>query len=245
MDPHEVKDLTLRLNGGQLPRVWSVLVTVFGELAQDKNARIEGRQINEILSLMGIKPEAIRVALHRLRKEGWITSAKEGRTSHYMLTDLGRRESAAASPLIYARDPLAETGWLVLEHPSGQGAQGISVLPHVYISEKRSLDKNALSLLITPDQSLPDWVAERLCSHETAAQSALLAKELQTLNEVLRTGQSLEPTTARALRILIVHSWRRIALRVPSLPDALFPAQWAGAACRRHLADVLAQLRLA
>lgn len=245
MDPSEIKALTLRLNGGQFPRVWSVLVTVFGELAQDKNARIEGTQISAILSLMGIKPEAIRVALHRLRKEGWITSVKAGRTSHYMLTDLGRRESAAANPQIYAPEPLAKDGWLILTNPSGkeEPPRGIGVFAHVFVSDQPPAAGDAFGVQIRATDRLPDWLAERLCSPDTAEQSRVLAEALGALKQSLTSGFSPDETTAQVLRVIVVHSWRRIALRVPSLPDTMFPKPWAGAACRAYLADVLAVLR--
>ncbi|MEP5760757.1 MAG: PaaX family transcriptional regulator C-terminal domain-containing protein [Litoreibacter sp.] len=45
-----------------------------------------------------------------------------------------------------------------------------------------------------------------------------------------------------ALRILIVHGWRRIVLRTPALPDFVFPDHWAGPACRDHVARLLTQL---
>mmetsp|Transcript_17997 Transcript_17997/g.27398 ORF Transcript_17997/g.27398 Transcript_17997/m.27398 type:complete len:198 (+) Transcript_17997:314-907(+) len=82
-------------------RVWSLLVTVFGDLAQD--SALEGPTLSTIMAGIGIKPEATRVALHRLRSDGWITSQKTGRTSLHRLSPKGYRDSAAASPRIYGR----------------------------------------------------------------------------------------------------------------------------------------------
>ena len=50
-------------------RVWSIIVSLFGDLAQKTGDQISGTTLTQIITPMGIKPEAIRVALHRLRKE--------------------------------------------------------------------------------------------------------------------------------------------------------------------------------
>jgi phenylacetic acid degradation operon negative regulatory protein len=82
-------------------RVWSLLVTVFGDLAQNDGDVIEGPVLSVLMSDIGIKAEATRVALHRLRNDGWINSVKSGRNSLHSLTASGRQESSAASPRIY------------------------------------------------------------------------------------------------------------------------------------------------
>jgi phenylacetic acid degradation operon negative regulatory protein len=76
-------------------RVWSVLVTVFGDLAHETS--LDGSTLSAIMAEIGIKPEASRVALYRLRSDGWVRSEKTGRTSRYNLTDKGAHDSAAAN----------------------------------------------------------------------------------------------------------------------------------------------------
>ena len=80
-------------------RVWSLLVTVFGDLAPDRP--LNGPTLSAIMGEIGIKPEASRVALHRLRSDGWIASAKKGRTSLHALTAKGQSDSDAARQRIY------------------------------------------------------------------------------------------------------------------------------------------------
>ena len=55
------------LGGDDMPRVWSLIVTVFGDLAQRNGDEIAGPVLGEILAPVGVRPEAMRVALHRLR----------------------------------------------------------------------------------------------------------------------------------------------------------------------------------
>jgi len=49
-------------------RVWSIIVTISGDLAQEPNERISGSLVSRLTNLLDIKPEAARVALHRWRK---------------------------------------------------------------------------------------------------------------------------------------------------------------------------------
>ena len=87
--------------GGDPPRVWSFIVTIFGDLAREDDRYISSRTLNRLTAEIGVKPEATRVALHRLRKEDWLESAKFGRESHYRLTNKGRKLSREAAPRIY------------------------------------------------------------------------------------------------------------------------------------------------
>ena len=116
-DPFSENTAALRALGGQ--RVWSLMISLFGDLAQGAGDRIDGPVLSAIMARQHIKPEAVRVALHRLRKDGWVTSEKSGRIRQHSLTDKGRRESAIASPRIYAR-PGSETQELAIDPASAQ-----------------------------------------------------------------------------------------------------------------------------
>lgn len=133
----------LRTLGGQ--RVWSLMISLFGDLAQSKGDTIDGPVLSLIMNILDVKPEAVRVALHRLRNDGWIQSQKSGRISQHSLTEKGRRESALASPRIYAQpgsDPDAgpETWQIVLvDSPTPEIAQDMSrrgfstLMPQVFV----------------------------------------------------------------------------------------------------------------
>ncbi|TNF22119.1 MAG: PaaX family transcriptional regulator, partial [Rhodobacteraceae bacterium] len=86
MQPTPFQTVVRHLTRDQAPRVWSLLISVFGDLAQDPGARISGLLLRHMTERIGIKPEAMRVAIHRLRKDGWIDSQRHGRTSVYFLT---------------------------------------------------------------------------------------------------------------------------------------------------------------
>ena len=95
----------------ETPKTWSLIATIFGDLDGDS---LSGKQIGALLSHAGIKPAASRVALHRLRNEGWIVSKKHGREVSYTLSDHARAETAAAQKDVYRRDVKFASGWNVL-----------------------------------------------------------------------------------------------------------------------------------
>ena len=53
---------------------------------------------------------------------------------------------------------------------------------------------------------------------------------------------TLAPLDRAALRVLIVHRWRRLLLNHPDLPDAFFPDGWPGAELRERVHAVLDQV---
>ena len=49
--------------GVETPRVWSFIVTIFGDLARHDDRYISSRTLNRLTAEIGVKPEATRVAL--------------------------------------------------------------------------------------------------------------------------------------------------------------------------------------
>ncbi|MEM1301865.1 MAG: PaaX family transcriptional regulator C-terminal domain-containing protein [Pseudomonadota bacterium] len=246
MDRLDFKELASRLNNGQPPRVWSLLVTVFGELAQDETAQLSGETLRHFMEIVGIKPEATRVALHRLRKDGWLNSQKNGRKSNYFLTKQGREESIKASPRIYTETALADKAWLVIRDvgaPVGpQNEPGVWITGHMRLTGVQPDDPDAFVIALDATHALPDWMRGRLCDTSLLDQSQKLAHTLTDLAAWLAQAPKLDKFHREVLRVLVVHSWRRIALKTPRLPDALFLDPWSGPECRRLVAQIRKQL---
>lgn len=232
---------------GQTPRVWSLLVTVFGDLAQASGARLSGAAVGAITAAIGIKPEATRVALHRLRKEGWIDSLRRGRQTSYGLTAPGREQSSAASPRIYDMRRPEGPAWLALPDPAqGPGDMppgAVQLAPHVLLSPHcpaaPAQPAHTLWLELPAETELPGWLSQALCPGDLRAAAAGLAARLAALEKALADRPVPDPLQRAVLRVLVVHEWRRIALRVPPLPDRLFPEDWQGPACRAATARLL------
>ena len=74
-------DLAAALNGRGGLKVWSLIVTLMGDRLRLNAGAIQNRDLTAILGLLGITPQAIRVAVHRLRRDAWIVTEKSGRMS--------------------------------------------------------------------------------------------------------------------------------------------------------------------
>jgi len=241
------------LTDPQNQRVWSIIVSLFGDLAQKPGDRLSGSALSRIIMPMGIKPEAIRVALHRLRKDGWIDSQRSGRASEHYLTEFGRARSAEVSPRIYTRMPDTPTEWhlLIAEDGSGQSALDEMLLTADYFSLARNVALGAGSApevggeLMSFDvrtRAVPDWVRARACPDDLAENCRSLVDALERASALLPPEGEVTALQTATLRMLIVHRWRRVVLRQPDLPSAFFPPDWPGPACRAAVFRVLDRL---
>lgn len=235
-------------------RVWSVLVTIFGDLAPNKSDQISGSLITALTSLAGIKAEATRVALHRLRKEGWIESTRVGRASVHRLTEYGRSQSASAAPRIYARETSTPDLWHVLISGNSETSRkelADMLLTGDYVSVNSS---TAMAPGQMPDDledllgfeisatSVPQWLREMFGPEPMKTAYEGFWKSVQDISGLLpQTGMD-DPMKTAVLRVLIVHSWRRIILRHPVLPADFLPIDWKGSECREAVSALLDRL---
>jgi phenylacetic acid degradation operon negative regulatory protein len=196
--------------GGDPPRVWSFIVTIFGDLAREDDRYISSRILNRLTAEIGVKPEATRVALHRLRKEDWLESTKFGRESHYRLTNKGRKLSREAAPRIYER-ALDHPRWLSLYDPAASAPDGLRILSGMSLVEREH--KGAMNIAL--EHPLPQWMVDRLVDQDVQIGAKKLQQRLQTVAQI----SDLSDLDRVVLRLSIVHEWRRIILRIPDLPD--------------------------
>lgn len=237
-------DTCLRhLTEGDLPRVWSLIVTIFGDLAQGDGDALSSQTIGAITGAMGIKPEASRVALHRLKGDGWLASRRVGRGSEYTLTPMGRRESEAAAPRIYEAGQ-DQSDWHVIVAAPGESAALAELAQkrsHVSIAPGVAIGPAVPGMLNAPGAAdLPPWVQDAICPPDQQTASAALLRRFRAVKDDLPAD--LDPSQSIALRVLIVHGWRRLILRQPALPARLFPAGWKAQDCYREMTELLARL---
>ena len=237
MTDADFDQMVKRVLGGTPPRVWSLLVTIFGDLALSQDARLSGATVNALTAAIGIKPEATRVALYRLRKEGWIESYRTGRQSKYALTAYGRAETLTARPRVYATTCASRRPAVVIDAPGADVSKsdGVHIAQGIRVQTAPEVSAEAWVLPITDD--MPDWLRDRLCPKEAQVASQRLAQSLRAVS----VG-TLSELQATALRSVVVHEWRRLILRVPDFPDDCFPDGWKGAECRTLLSDLLKTL---
>ena len=209
--------------------------------------------MSRIIEPIGIKPEAIRVALHRLRNDGWITSEKHGRTSSYALAPLGQAETTAATPRIYARKADIPVEWhIVALQPMNSAKRTNAEKPFlnkgyvtlgngVFLGKGAALTglKDVFTLSGQPGE-IPGWLKAQVADPWKSSY-AVMAESLAEVEQLL-SGEDVSDLEAATLRTLIVHNWRRILLNHPDLPEAFYPEDWKGFECRNRVLGLLDQL---
>jgi len=238
------------LSDPQNQRVWSIIVSVFGDLVLHPGDRLSGSALTRIIRPMGIKPEAIRVALHRLRKEGWIESERTGRHSQHFLTGYSRAQNDRFMSRIYAHSPETAQDWHIL---IAAEAAGMQTLDDLLLTENHfSIGRNvAMGAGAVPDncddlliydvsaRSVPDWLKSKVCPPDLNAACHSLLQALAHIESLPVPDQPPSPLQIATLRTGIVHRWRRVVLRHPNLPAEYFPVDWPGPECREQVFQLL------
>ncbi|MCC1492604.1 PaaX family transcriptional regulator C-terminal domain-containing protein [Cognatishimia sp. F0-27] len=246
--PAPPPDIAALLAARDTPRVWSLLVSLFGDVAQSPDARLSGAALGRMTEPFGVKPEALRVSLHRLRKDGWIESTREGRRGFYRLTETGHRESRRASPRIYSGTALAEEAFVLLWDPSATPpdaltSAAVTLSATSALSPRPAEDAGVLSLLLAPSEPVPAWIRAKVCPKALVEQSRALLTLLEAVAAWrAATAEHQNASASAVARLLVLHEWRRLVLRQPTLPDFVFPKGWQGPACRARARALLASL---
>lgn len=249
------ENVTDVLIGGESRRVWSLIVTIFGDLARGEGEGISGAVLTRLVGMMGVKPAAMRVALHRLRKDGWIDSMRTGRGSQHVLTPFGRSQSAGASPRIYDRTRQFPALWHLLicgaDDVAGRERLDQALLDPGYLPIGAQVamapgalpeDSGGLMAVETCRWSVPVWLRDQICPPDLLAQGQALHADFTAIRQILDQPAHLTVLEATVVRLLIVHSWRRLLFRHPDLPAEFFPDTWPGEVCRAMFCDLLQRL---
>lgn len=192
-------------------KVWSLIVTLFGDLDQASSQSLSGKQINNLLGYIGIKPEATRVALHRLKNEDWIETSRSGRETIYKMSDSARRETSSVYADIYGSSIKYPQGWRLLiipDHKDEQIKPAIHVMKNILLIPKATKinDMELVSMQFEP-QTIPDWFSEKIISPPNLE----IARKLKIAAEL--NSSKTRKLNDVAMRLLILHHWRKLALR--------------------------------
>jgi len=227
-------------------KTWSVIVTLLGDLAADEAARLPGPVLTQLMAAMGLKAEALRVALHRLRRDGWITSERDGRTSLYGLTAHGRRLTHEAAGRVYGAQPPEPGDWAIVVTQGVEAMQGldlpglIPVGPRaaLFHGSRAALPETVLAWRAEPG-ALPEWARDAVMPEDLRQSYGVLAGWLE---QALALPVPEEVLPRAVLRLASLHQWRRLVLRHGEGEEALMGTDWAGAQARARIAALLERL---
>ncbi|MFK7751635.1 MAG: PaaX family transcriptional regulator C-terminal domain-containing protein [Sedimentitalea sp.] len=216
------------LHGEGRLRVWSLVMTVFGDLVQQRGGEISTARLGELLGRIGVEQGTLRTALSRLGRDGWVHSERVGRGSLYRLSEDGVAQFASASARIYAppRDQ-AVTSWALSVTAGG----AVDLRPAGDLAGDADLCVTGRLSQISPQYRANLLSpAHRLALTSLAADLAAVPVSFDCVLD------------AAAARILLVHRWRRIVLRFPDLPQEVMADDAPLRDPRRAVADVYHRL---
>ncbi len=230
-------------------RAGSFIVTLLGDIVAPRGGEVWMGDIITFCAPFGLSETLIRTAMSRLMAAGQVQGLRQGRRSYYALTQAAQEEYAIAARVIYSQDD--NRTWRFLCFPDGQAAA------HVAAQQDPGLIALSDMLALGPARGdlPPQAVAMTAqaegspeCLKAMGAQFWPLAELAADYDGFLVfAGQldSLSPLTAPdalGLRVLLVHAFRRIALRDPRLPSTALPAAWAGHRAQAEFARIYLNL---
>lgn len=239
-------------------RTGSLLVSIFGDAIAPHGGAVWLGSLIASLEPFGINQRLVRTSVFRLTRDGWLQNEQIGRRSYYSLTMPGRSRFQDASRRIYNeprqdwsgewclvmlagiegefRDEIRkELGWLgfgqfssnVLVHPSADVAdveERLGSLPaadKVLIMKAVAQERHALLReLVSGAWSLP----------ELDNRYEVFLDQFRPVYKAASGTSTLDPDLAFQVRTLLIHEYRKVLLRDPTLPRELLPERWSGVA---------------
>ncbi len=223
-------------------KVWSVLVTIIGDLAPD--AAIGGPILTSLVEAMGLQSQAMRVALHRLKRDGWVESEKVGRVGYYRMSKSAKSSTYSVGSRVYAESVSRISSLqLLVGNPSDPELSdfGFQIAPNVCLAKEDQGLEGQLAVSVQAEV-LPEWVMAKVHEGACSSDCQRLALDLDQLLSLL-DPDAMGVIEKTALRILVLHRWRRLALRMDALAEAILGASEAPAVCRARVAKCLEMLQ--
>ncbi|MEM1351802.1 MAG: hypothetical protein AAGF27_05630 [Pseudomonadota bacterium] len=218
-------------------KTWSLIVTILGDL---DGAELTGSILRTLLERIDIKPEAIRVALYRLKSDGWITSRKSGREAAYRLSPRALRETETVRADVYGTPGSHAKRWqILLQKPGLPSIEGLQLGKDIVLIPQ-SEDVSAPDALVLEfrGDTVPSWVQEVLVPRQLMQNAEALVQSLAAPQTDIN---SISPEEQVTLRILVLHHWRRLALREGSWAHMYFLPEGIVAQCGKVVTLFLGQ----
>lgn len=247
----------------------SALFDLYGDHLRTRGGRAPVAALVRMLSPLDITPAAVRTAVSRMVRQGWLAPVRLPGGRGYALTNRARHRLDDAAARIYrTREAPWDGTWdlLVLEPVGNRAARervraGLGFLGYAPLSESTWISPyvspEAMGLLDTEHAGAARFRAR----DEEPAVRAARAWDLDTLGAAYAawhrdaTKLVTDPASvlggaqpagtdelAFAVRSLLVHEWRKFLFRDPGLPAELLPADWPGHAAARFFDEEAARL---
>lgn len=229
----------------------SALFDLYGDHLRQHGGRAPVAALVRLLAPLDIGAPAVRTAISRMVRQGWLHPLRLPSGPGYMITSKAAKRLDEAASRIYRT---ANSAWdgtfdLIIAEPMLRGdrirvANNLAYLGYGSIAEctwvATTASGEAESVLSEANARFERFSASH-CGGEPGA-SALVSRAwdldaigrdyqnfVATLSPiVMAADEHAEPEKAYTARFQLVHAWRTFLFRDPGLPPTLLPARWPG-----------------
>ncbi|HYN93468.1 MAG TPA: PaaX family transcriptional regulator C-terminal domain-containing protein [Pilimelia sp.] len=245
----------------------SALFDLYGDYLRPRGGRAPVAALVRLLSPLGIAPPAVRTAVSRMVRQGWLHPLRLAAGPGYLLTPKAARRLDEAAVRVYRT---AKVHWdgrfdlIVVEAPQTRRERERLGANLAYLGYG-ALDEQTW-VATRPGEDVDGMLAESgiryerfVATHAAGAPGAAsLVRRAWDLAEIGRAydgfvadlGPVVAAVTPRtgdqeayAARFRLVHAWRTFLFRDPQLPPSLLPERWAGASAAAFFDRHAARLR--
>jgi phenylacetic acid degradation operon negative regulatory protein len=230
----------------------SALFDLYGDYLRPRGGRAPVAALVRLLAPLGIAAPAVRTAVSRMVRQGWLHPLRLSTGPGYLLTPKGARRMDEAAARIYrtARVEWDGTFDLVVMESTAQRADRSKVAANLAFLGYGSIDDTTWVAVRAADEvdSVLDEAGlryERFTASHTGGSNGAIAmvRRAWNLDEIGaaydRFVRELRPLVAcvtadstdeesYAARFRLVHAWRTFLFRDPQLPESLLPKRWPG-----------------
>ena len=244
----------------------SFIYTVFGDFVHAYGDSIWIGSLVRLMAEFGLSEQAVRAAVSRMSRQGWLESARVGSRSYYSVTARGKRRVDEVSKRIYVAPQDGWDGcWRMLSYtiPEAQRdlrdrlRKDLTVLglgplsASLWISPRDLLDAVIDTIRANGLEERVDFF---VADYKGPQADAELVRKCWDLDAIARAYEdfiaqyaaapgAMRDVDAFVTRIWLVHDFRKFAYLDPGLPQRLLPRGWPGARAGELFRDYYAALR--
>ena len=234
----------------------SALFDLYGDHLRSRGGAAPVAALVRLLACLDIAAPAVRTAISRMVRQGWLVPVTLEGGRGYQLTERATRRLDEAAARIYRHSPTA--AW--------DGRWSVALLSHPHDRTARDRVHRGLEYLGYRNAHTDAWIAPRPApelASVVAAEGVAVTHFLGTLDGddaelvqrlwhpdelaaaydawredahrvVAEAGTDADAETAFAVRSHLLHEWRKFLFRDPGLPRELLPSEWPGDAAAAY-----------
>lgn len=244
----------------------SALFDLYGDHLRTRDGRAPVAALVRMLAPLEIAAPAVRTAVSRMVRQGWLAPTRVASGPGYMITPKAARRLTDAAARIYRTDALTWDGTfeLIIIDPATPRSRrmrigsGLAYLGYGRIGDDTWVAARAsaeAAPILAESGVRFDRFAARYAGPGARAAMVARAWDIDELADRYRSfiddmrrvvgpvATNADARTAFTARFRLVHAWRTFLFRDPSLPAEVLPARWPGTRAAAFFDEHQARLR--